>query len=199
MKIIKIDPLNPNPDIIKEAVAILKNGGVIMYPTDTCYGLGGDITNQSAFDKIYQIKHRDRNKPVSVIVPDINYILNLAIVKPYQETYIKKYFPGPVTLIFLTLDQNIFPFSSIGIRIPDYNITKLLSQYFHGAYVTTSANIANLPSCYTVQDFLNQLNSDDTKPDLILDAGPLKNQTLSTVIDLTSDAPKVLRAGAINL
>lgn len=197
MKIIKIDPENPDINIIHQAAEVLKNGGVLMYPTDTCYGLGADITNRSAFDKIYDIKHRDHNKPVSVIVPDINYITNIAIVSKSQQPYIAKYFPGPVTLIFLTLDQNNFPFSSIGIRIPKYHITNLISKSFGGAYVTTSANIASLPPCYEVQDFLNQLSVHDISPDLILDAGRLQNQSVSTVIDLTSKNPRVIRQGAI--
>jgi len=195
MKIIKINPHIPNSNSIDLAVNSLKNGGILMYPTDTCYGLGADISNKSAFNKIYQIKKRNKSKPVSVIVPNIEYISNLAVVSKKQKIILKKYLPGPVTFILLSLDENLFPFSSIGIRIPSYKTTELISKKFNYPYITTSANISSYPPAFEVKDFINQLNSSDIKPDLILDAGKLSKNNLSTVIDITNDKIKILRQG----
>ena len=149
--------------------------------------------------KIYEIKKRPRNKPVSVIVKDSSQIYDLAIINKLQEKYIAKYLPGQVTLIFLSLDQDKFPFSSIGIRIPNYKITQLISQSFNSPYITTSANISNYPPAYEVGDFINQLSGENSKPDLILDAGKLPLKNLSTVVDLTGNKIKILRQGAIKV
>lgn len=199
MKIIKINPYNPESEIVEEAVNVLKKGGILMYPTDTCYGLGANIANRMAFNKIYTLKRRSANKPVSVIVPSEKHIFDIAIVNDEQKPYIIKYFPGAVTLIFLTLDQEVFPFSSVGIRIPNYQVTQKIATGLNGAYVTTSANIANYPPAYAVNDFLNQLGNNDLKPDLILDAGKLPKADLSTVVDLTSGKPKIIRYGAVKV
>lgn len=195
MKIIKVDYKNPLKKDIQTAASILKKGGILMYPTDTCYGLGADISNHVAFDKIYQIKKRSKNKPVSVIVPNIKYISNIAIVKPEHEPYLVKYLPGAVTIILLTLDHDLFPFSSIGIRIPNYKITDMISQTFRFPYVTTSANIGDYPPAYEIKDFLSQLGPDDIKPDLAIDVGRLPQNPPSTVVDLTSGLPKIIRQG----
>lgn len=195
MRIIKINPYIPNIDAIEKAVSTLKKGGILIYPTDTCYGIGADISNKFAFDKIYKIKKRTKSKPVSVIVPNIKYISNLAIVENKHKYFLEKYLPGPVTFILLTLDENLFPFSSIGIRIPSYKTTELISKKFDYPYITTSANISNYPPAYEINDFINQLNSSDIKPDLILDAGKLAKDNLSTVVDITTGNPKILRQG----
>lgn len=198
MKILKIDPKNPQQKIIDQTVSYFKKGAVVVYPTDTCYGIGADLHNKIAFNKIYKIKKRPKTKPFSVIVPDIKTIYNLAIVNKNQEKYIKNYFPGSVTLIFLTLDEEIFPFSSIGIRMPNYIITKLISEKLKNPYITTSANISNYPPAYEVNDFLNQLEKNDIKPDLILDAGKLSKNLPSTVVDLTKNTPHTIRQGSVN-
>lgn len=199
MKILKINPHNPEMEAINEASHVLASGGVIVYPTDTCYGLGADITNKRAFYRVYDIKKRPHTKPVSVIVKNTRQIENLAIIGKYQKEYIDKYLPGQVTLIFLTLDQDMFPFSSIGIRIPSYKITQMISEKFNSPYVTTSANISDYPPAYEVGDFIKQFSGDDLKPDLILDAGKLPKNNLSTVVNLTSDKLKILRPGAVDI
>lgn len=199
MKIEKINHINPNDQIITKAADILSKGGVIVYPTDTCYGIGADITNKRAFYKVYDIKKRSRNKPVSVIVKNKTQIKELAIIKKDHEKYIDEYLPGQVTLIFLTLDQYVFPFSSIGIRIPSYKITEKISEKLKSPYVTTSANISNYPPAYNIKDFMKQISDDDLKPDLVLDAGKLPRKDLSTVVDLTGKDIKILRHGAVNV
>jgi len=196
MNILKIDARNPQKKVIDQAVNTLSHGGIIMYPTDTCYGIGADMSNSVAFKKVYELKKRSLTKPVSVIVPDLKYITNIAIVGNEQKKYLEKYLPGSVTLILLTLDQNLFPFSSIGIRLPDYKITQMISQSFAYPYITTSANISNFPPAYEIKDFLNQLGQSDLKPDLILDAGILPKKELSTVVNITNGTPKILRQGS---
>lgn len=199
MKILKINPHNPQKEAIREACHVLTSGGIIIYPTDTCYGIGADITNKRAFYRVYDIKKRAHNRPVSVIVKNEKQIENLAIINDHQKKYIARYFPGQVTLIFLTLDQDTFPFSSIGVRIPSYKITQMISESFNSPYVTTSANISDYPPAYEIGEFIKQLSVNGLKPDLILDAGKLTSNNLSTVVDLTSNKLKILRPGAVDI
>jgi L-threonylcarbamoyladenylate synthase len=199
MKILKINPSNPDRNIIKYTAQILANGGVIVYPTDTCYGIGADITNKHSFYKVYDIKKRPHNKPFSVIVKDTVQIQKLAIINDYQKKYIAKYYPGQITFVFLTLDYKTFPFSSIGIRIPNYKITQMISEIFSDPYITTSANISNYPITYDVKDLLNQLKHENILPDLILDAGKLPKNDPSTVVDLTKSSIRIIRQGGIKI
>lgn len=196
MKIIKIDSKNPDPEVINQAVKILENGGVIVYPTDTCYGLGADMANPKAVEKIYKIKNRDQNKPLSVIVKDIKEIEKYAEIDSKRKEILEKYLPGPITFILKTKSDR-FNQETVGFRIPDYTITKMLANKFNKPYSTTSANISNQPVCYTIKEVLDQFKNIKYQPDLILDAGVLdKKNPPSVVVDLVSLPPRVLREGA---
>lgn len=201
MRILNIDPNNPNPEIISQAVDCLRYGGVIVYPTDTCYGLGVDVTNPIAIERLYELKKRNRNKPVSVIVFSIRYIKeHLAILEPKQEEAIRNYLPGPITFILTSRSQNDFSHTKIGIRIPAYRLTQLISNKFQGPYATTSANISDWDMCYSINDYLYQLEKSGTnqRPDLILDGGILPKNLASTVVDLTENPPKIIRQGSVD-
>lgn len=197
MEIIKIDSQNPDPKIIDHAVEILKHGGIVVYPTDTSYGIGVDITNPVAVKRLFQLKNRG-NKPVAVIVPSIEYLKNnLVHFTESQEKIIKDYLPGPVTFLVYPVTKNKFMHEKLGFRIPSYRLTQMLANKLNGMYATTSANISDLPSCYSIPEFLNQIEKSQTKPDLILDAGELPKNPASTIIDLTTDPPTVMRKGGV--
>lgn len=196
MKIIKINPQNPHKDTIDEAAEIIKHGGVVVYPTDTCYGLGVDIANIFAVEKIYRIKGRDSRKPLSIIVKNISYIEKIALVEVQTKEILKKYLPGPYTFILLNLDYQNIKYPSIAIRIPQYKVTQMISEKFHLPYATTSANISGYAPCYNVAEIIQQFKKNKFLPDLILDAGTLPNILPSTIVDLTKKTPQVVRLGA---
>lgn len=196
MKIIKVNPKNPHKETIEEAAEIIRQGGVIVYPTDTCYGLGADISNIFALEKIYRIKGRDSRKPLSIIVKNISYIEKIALVEAQSKEILKKYLPGPYTFIMLNLDYQHFKYPSIAIRIPQYKITQMISEKFHLPYATTSANISGLAPCYNVAEIIQQFKKNKFMPDLILDAGALPNVLPSTIVDLTKKTPQIMRVGA---
>lgn len=199
MEIIKIDPNNPDSKTIDRVVEVLENQGVIVYPTDTCYGLGADATNIFALNKLYKIKGRDYNKPVSIIAKDINAIKKFALVEADQEAFLKKYLPGEITAILLVTDMLNFKNNTVGVRIPNYKITKLIAEKFNAPYATTSANISGKPSCYNINDLLTQLKNQKDLPDLILDAGTLSENPPSTVVDIVKMPPRILRQGRIKI
>jgi len=176
---------------IKKAKNILAKGGVIIYPTDTLYGLGADIFNKKAVERISAIKGRDLKKPVSVMVSNIKMIKSLAKIDEKQEKLIKTILPGPFTILlkkkarvpeFITAGTDI-----IGLRIPNSEICFKLSQDF--PITTTSANISNLRPSLNIKKIIKDFSH---KVDLILEGKNLSGQP-SIIIDLTKKPYQFLR------
>lgn len=196
MKIVKINPKSPQPRIIDEVVEELRRGGVVVYPTDTCYGIGVDISNIFAVEKVYRIKSRHERKPLSVIVKDLEMLQKIALVEEHKKHLLKKHLPGPFTFILLNLDYKNFKNPTIAIRIPDYSVTLAIANKFKKPYATTSANISGFQPSYSIADFFSQIKNNRYYPDLILDAGELHNNLPSTIVDFTSDKPIIIREGS---
>ena len=192
MKVFKLNPNNPDMDLINEAINILSIGGVILYPTDTVYGLGANIFDKFAVKRIYNIKKRAHNKPMSISVSNIKDISIISNLSQKQEDLIKNYLPGPYT--FILNKKPIVPnfvtpnTYTVGLRIPDSKIARMLSCNF--PIITTSANVSNLKTLNNPKDILKQLNVD---VDLVLDVGILNNSKPSKIIDLTKINPVIIR------
>ncbi len=194
MKLIKINPENPEKEKIKQAINVLENGGTVVYPTDTLYGLGADIFREDAVRKVYTIKKRSLNNPISICVSEIDDITKIAYLDKDTEKIVKKILPGPFTII-LRKKGNISSIltagkEKIGIRIPDNKICRELTQRF--PITTSSANISGKKAPKSLNEVLEQLG--DTV-DLILDDGGSGEGIPSTVIDLTTRPPEILRKG----
>ncbi|MEE8553122.1 MAG: L-threonylcarbamoyladenylate synthase [Desulfobacterales bacterium] len=199
-KVVKIDHANPRPDLISEAALIIKNGGVISFPTRYLYGLGADAFNADAVDRIFKIKQRPYNKPLLVLVDKSKDLTRLVRNVPSVATHImERFWPGEVTIVFEAKDslpENLIAGTDrIGVRMPEHPVALALTNSVKGPITATSANITGQDGCSRVQD-LDPLIAD--KLDLILDAGPLKGGIGSTVIDVTVDPPKILREGAVS-
>ena len=195
MKILKINANNPEKDKIKAAISVLKRGGTIVYPTDTVYGIGANILDVEAVQKVYQVKKRSPLKPISACVSKIEDIHKIAYMDKKTEKMIEKILPGPFTVI-LKKKKNVPSIltaggKKIGVRIPDSKVCKELSSAF--PITTTSANISGEKIPESLNGILKQVGDG---VDLILDAGVCKHGTHSTVIDMT-DSPKIVRKGAV--
>ncbi|RZB30563.1 MAG: L-threonylcarbamoyladenylate synthase [Desulfobacteraceae bacterium Eth-SRB1] len=198
-KIRKIDPVNPLPDIIREAADVIKKGGIVLFPTRCLYGLGADAFNADAVSRVFKIKQRPVNKPMSVLVKDRKAVEKLVqYVPPCALQIMDSFWPGKVTIIFeakAALPVNLTAGTGkIGIRIPEHTVPSALANMLDSPITGTSANLSGSPGCSVVSD-LEPLIAD--KLDLILDAGRLKGGAGSTVIDVTGSAPKILREGAV--
>ena len=184
---------NPDMDLISEAIDIMAKGGVILYPTDTVYGLGANIFNNDAVQRIYEIKKRDPSKPLSVLVQDTESLKLIADLNRNSREIVNKWLPGPFTFI-LNKKKIVSPYVSasakVGVRIPDYKIARALASLF--PITTTSANITNACTLSNPQDILKQIG--DTV-DLVIDVGDLDKAKPSTVIDLSSSKPTLVRNG----
>ncbi len=199
-KVIKIDHANPRPDLISEAALVIKNGGVISFPTRYLYGLGADAFNADAVDRIFKIKQRPYNKPLLVLVDKQKDLTRLVRNVPSLAIHImERFWPGEVTIVFEAKDslpENLTGGTGrIGVRMPEHPVALALTNSVKGPITATSANITGQGGCSRVQD-LDPLIAD--KLDLILDAGPLKGGIGSTVIDVTVDPLKFLREGAVS-
>ncbi len=176
---------------IKKARGILKNGGIIIYPTDTLYGLGANIFNQEAVEKIFRLKGRDFRKPLSVMVSDLKQIKNLAWVNEKQEKLMKTILPGPFTVLLMKkkkVPQSVTAGSEkIGLRIPASEICQQLSKDM--PLTTTSANISSFRPNLNIKNIAKEF---DNQTDFILKGEKLSGQP-SIIIDLTEEPFTIFR------
>jgi L-threonylcarbamoyladenylate synthase len=194
MKVIRINGKSPEKKKIGEALDVLRNGGTVVYPTDTVYGLGANIYQEKAVYDVYRMKQRSQNKPISICLSKTEDIKMVAQIDQQAEEFIHNILPGPYTIILNRRDD--IPFwitlgtDKIGIRIPDNVICRELSM--ESPITTTSANISGHPSPKSAQEAQEEL---DDYPDMIIDSGPCPGVS-STVLDLTVTTPRILREGA---
>ena len=198
-RILKIDPEKPQKDFIDEAARIIKNGGVIAFPTRSLYGLGADALNPDAVQKIFDIKRRPLDKPILVLIKDKDSISDIARENPPSAIRIMDTFwPGNVTIV-LKANSDLPPAltagtGKIGVRLPQHPVASALVKAFGGPLTGTSANISGELGCSRVSDLDFEVK---TKLELIFDAGTLKKGKGSTVVDVTIHPPEVLREGEI--
>ena len=204
MRILKVDPenLRESEEAIVEAAKVMLAGGTVVFPTDTVYGLGCDATNENAIRKIFKLKNRATDKPLAIIVRDSAMAKKVAFIDQRLERAMDVMFPGAITVILwrrhklpaiLTANKE-----TIGLRIPDYKLTHLLSENMGRPYVATSANVSKEPATTKIEQVIRYFEKSFAKPDLILDAGDLKFSEPSTVLDLTVEKPKIVRIGPVN-
>lgn len=192
MKIFKTGIDKVDEKIVGEAINVMSKGGVVLYPTDTVYGLGANIFDTSAVKRIFEIKQRSLLKPVSILIPDISALDLVARASNEQKKVINNYFPGPYT--FILRKTPIVPrvvtsgSAYVGIRVPNNDIACRLASLF--PITTTSANISDDEVLSNPEDILEQLGCD---VDLVIDVGDLSSDHASMIIDLSQSNPKIIR------
>lgn len=197
---IKVDPINPEPEIIAQAGEIIRNGGLVAFPTETVYGLAADAFNEAAVRRVFEVKGRPENKPLPVQVASHYNIDRLTSKIPDGVTIlIDAYFPGPLTII-LPASECLSKLvtaetGTVGIRMPDHPVALALLRAVGTPIVAPSANPSGEPSPTTAQEVYEYLNG---SIDMVLDAGPSQLKTASTVVDMTSGKPRILRVGSIS-
>lgn len=195
MKIMRVNLNNPSREVLDSCVEVLKLGGVFIYPSDTCYGIGSDFQNEEAIENIFAMKNRPKEKLFSVILDSIGSVEKIAKISEINRELLKKYLPGQFTFILPSLNSN----ATIGVRIPNFPLTQKIANTFGRPFITTSANIAGEPSLYSFDqlknNFLSRLTA-DLVPGIVLNGGDLPENLPSTVVDLTSSQPRILRQGS---
>jgi L-threonylcarbamoyladenylate synthase len=198
-EIIKIDANHPDPALIASAVSILKEGGVIAYPTETFYALGAHAGNETAVERIFAIKGRSFSSPIALIVgKDENLAELIKEVPPTANKLMEVFWPGALTLVFQASDRIIPRLTAgtgkIGIRVSSHPIASALAQTLSFPITATSANLSGAGECSTAKEVIDRLGE---KIDALIDGGRTRGGVGSTVLDMTTDPPAMLREGVI--
>jgi L-threonylcarbamoyladenylate synthase len=199
VKILEVKPNAPSADVITEAASVIRAGGLVVYPTETVYGLGADASSNKAAEKIFELKGRKAEKPIPIAVNSIDMARQIAELTPAAEVLFKKFLPGPL-MIIVKVKPNVSKLitagtGKVGIRVPNHPVALKLIDFVGGPITSTSANLSGKPAPLTVKEALEQLGG---KVDIALDAGKCKLGVPSTVVDATTRKLKILRKGPIS-
>lgn len=193
--LLEINPQNPQERLIARVVDVIKKGGIIAYPTDTYYGIGCDIMNKKAIEKIYLLKQRDKTKPFSFICSGLKNISHYAKVSNYAYKTMRRLLPGPYTFILegskLVPKIMLTKRKTAGIRVPDHPICLAMVNFLGNPIITTSALMPDGTIFYNpslIHDYFQN------RIDVVIDGGPAPGYP-SSVISLINDAPEIIRKG----
>ena len=183
---------------VQEIIGCLKNNGIAIFPTDTVYGIGAVYNNPKGIDRIYDVKQRDRSKPIIALISDISHLHKLISFEEEDlgniSEIMKKYWPGELTIVFDNSKYNVAADNTIGVRIPGNEILLRIIESCGGIVFTTSANISGEKSPVKTEDISYDILE---KTDFILDGGTILNGVPSTVIKYSAGEISVLREGNI--
>lgn len=185
---------------IKQASQLILQGGVVAFPTETFYGLGADAGDVEALQKIFQIKEREENKPLLLLVADRAWVQDLVKkISPAAEALIERFWPGPLTLVF-EASAHLPPIltantGKVGLRVSSHPVTQALVQAVGRAITGTSANLSGQASPSLAAQVSQALGR---KVDAILDGGKTAGGLGSTMLDVSAVLPKIIRQGAIS-
>lgn len=198
---IVLNPDAPDADAIRRAGEILRGGGLVAFPTETVYGLGGDALNPAASEKIYAAKGRPSDNPLIVHIADMEHLVPIVRELPEKAVRLAEvWWPGPLTMIFnktdMIPDETSGGLPTVAVRMPNHPVALALIREAGGYIAAPSANTSGRPSPTNAQHVAEDLSG---KIDMILDAGPVRIGLESTIVDFTEDVPVLLRPGYINI
>ena len=186
------------PQEIARAIEVLRRGGVVAFPTDTVYGLGASIFLPRAVERVFELKGRSRHQPLPVLVGGLDQVLRLASLPPQAVALAERFWPGALTLVLAALEAvpELVTAGSgkVAVRQPHHPTPLALIAGLGVPITGTSANLSGHPPARTAEEVRGQMKE---KIDLVLEGGPTPGGRESTVVDLTGQAPLVLREGAI--
>lgn len=199
-KLIRMSLEKPDMEGIREAADVLRKGGLVVFPTETVYGLGADALNPEAVKRVFEAKGRPPDNPLIVHIADRHQLIDLADEVPEKgQRLAKEFWPGPLTLVvkrtFLVPDIVTAGLDTVAIRMPDHPVALALIEEFEGGIVGPSANLSGKPSPTSAQHVMDDLKG---RVDVVLNAGPSEIGIESTVLDVTVDPPVILRLGSLH-
>lgn len=189
-KVLKINPNFPQGDLIKEAAGILKKGGLVAFPTETVYGIGANLLDKKAIERLYKIKNRPKNKPFSIHIADFEDLKKLNIdLSGRAAKVVHKFWPGPLTIIAFNDKME-----KVGLRMPKNKIALELISEASVPVVAPSANLTGKRPPASAEEVISEMSG---SLDIIIDGGIAEIGTESTVLDVTENPFRILREGAI--
>ena len=188
-----------HPNAIQHAVDVLRNNGLVAFPTDTVYGLAAPVQYIESIERLYVVKGRNNTKAIAVLLGDNDQLATVAVdLSKSAQKVAQHFWPGPLTMIVPrhpSLPEILAPLSTIGVRIPDHPVALALLKAA-GPLAVTSANISGADNTMTARQVMKQLKG---RVHLIIDGGRTPGGVPSTVIDCTTPEPEILREGPISL
>lgn len=198
-EIVTISSAQPDHKLIEQAANVLRSGGLVAFPTETVYGLGADALNEDAVQNVFRTKGRPPDNPLIVHIAETDQLFELGQkVSATARSLAEAFWPGPLTLVVVS--RNIVPsivtagLNTVAVRIPNHVVPRELIRTLRHGIVGPSANLSGRPSPTTAQHVFDDLNG---KIEMILDAGPTTIGVESTVVDVTSHPPTILRFGGL--
>lgn len=189
---------------IEKIVSVLANGGLIVYPTETVYGLGVDATNEAAMEKLWEFKGERVDKPVLVAVSDVTMAEKYVEFSPLGKKIAQRYWPGAVAIV--AVSKNLVAkkaqggANTLGLRMPDNQIMLEIISEFGKPITSTSANVSGQPTARSKEEFMKTVPAEKQKLiDLFIDAGELTERLPSTIVDTTGEEIKILRQGEVRV
>lgn len=201
MRVISIKERHDIPGALYEASLVLREGGSVVFPTDTLYALGVNALSDDALKLLFKIKHRPLTRPFPIFVSDLTMLKRYAYLDYGKDRLLERIWPGRVTVVLY--EKNILPSlltagkNTVGVRIPDHEIALRLVKSLGAPLTATSANISGVMPSGNIKDVIKQFEGSSPQPDLVLDAGDLPESKPSTILDFTQYEPRVLRAGSV--
>lgn len=203
MQIIQLTKQNRN-DVIQKAITVLQSGGLVIYPTETCYGVGVDATNQIAVGKLLQYKDRPEGKAISIALASEAMAAKYVEINDTAKNLYRHFLPGPLTVISKS-KKNIAKGleaenGTLGVRIPQYGLMVQTIELFGKPITATSANASGKKTPYAIGDIFNNISKKQKGLiDLVIDAGELPRNPPSTVVDTTLNDVSLIRQGELHL
>lgn len=187
------------PEAIEAAAALLRGGRLVVFPTDTVYGLGVHAFDPAAIEQLYRVKERPLDKGIPVLLADLDDLHQVAqAVPPSAQRLIERFWPGPLTLIVprhADLPSIIAPDNTVAVRVPDHPIARSLIRAAGGAVAASSANHSGQPTARNAREAMDDLNG---RVAAILDGGPSPGELASTIVDCTKAALQIVRVGPLS-
>lgn len=186
--------------ILAEALVVLMSGGTVVYPTETSYALGADFFSPQAYQRIFKIKKRQKQKPLPVIVPTYVYATTIVAFSPKASELALHYWPGPLTLVEPFRYTSEWPHhadSHLALRVSSHPFALDLTKALGRPIISTSANVSGEGSQFRATDIIKQFDGIEIKPDLIIDWGELPAAQPSTILKDENGSLKVLRKGKV--
>lgn len=199
--VLRVDPGRPEPDQIRAAAEVIREGGLVAFPTETVYGLGANALDEGAVLRIFEAKKRPPDNPLIVHVAEMEDLQLLAErVPPEVEKLVGGFWPGPLTLLLerseLVPDATAAGLATVAVRMPSHPIALALIREAGIPIAAPSANLAGRPSPTTAQHVLDDLSG---RIEMVIDGGPAGFGVESTVLDMTAHPPSVLRPGPVTV
>ena len=189
-----------NEDELENVIKVIEDGGVVIFPTDTVYGIAANSLDEEAIKKLFDLKERNDNKPICVLTSSVDKIKKIAYVRDEEQKIIDQYMPGALTIILDKKDNVSDVLTSnlktVGVRIPNNKLALRILEKLEYPLATTSANISGKEAAVKKEDLITEF---DGRVDIIIDGGITDLKVSSTIVKLDNNEIKILRQGTIKI